>query len=122
MRFNELNESNYMMFAIKHYDNPQSVTMDDFMEDLNRFKYLKRLFNKYLNSGTLRVHLILNHLIILFNVFNEATIPLLLYKLEYKHWSLLKTFLLFLDRYPSDLGTLANIEIEIEAQKQLEKI
>jgi hypothetical protein len=122
MRFNELNESNYMMFAIKHYDNPQSVTMDDFLEDLNRFKYLKRLFNKYLNSGTLRVHLILNHLIILFNVFNEATIPLLLYKLEYKHWSLLKTFLLFLDRYPSDLGTLANIEIEIEAQKQLEKI
>jgi hypothetical protein len=122
MRFNELNENNYMMFAIKHYDNPQSVTMDDFMEDLNRFKYLKRLFNKYLNSGTLRVHLILNHLIILFNVFNEATIPLLLYKLEYKHWSLLKTFLLFLDRYPSDLGTLANIEIEIEAQKQLEKI
>lgn len=122
MRFNELNENNYMMFAIKNYDNPQSVTMDDFMEDLNRFKYLKRLFNKYLNSGTLRVHLILNHLIILFNVFNEATIPLLLYKLEYKHWSLLKTFLLFLDRYPSDLGTLANIEIEIEAQKQLEKI
>jgi hypothetical protein len=125
MRFEELNKDNYLLFAIKFYDNPQSLTKEDFDNDMKRFKYVKRLLNRYKNTKNiddLKVHLILNHLIVLFNVFNEATIPLLLYKLEYKHWSLLKTFLLFLDRYPSDLGTLANIEIEIEAQKQLEKI
>ena len=69
MRFDELNEKNYLMFAIKHYDNPQSVTVDDFMEDMKKFKYLKRLLKRYLKTGVLRVNLILNHLIILFNVF-----------------------------------------------------
>ena len=72
MRFDELNEKNYLMFAIKHYDNPQSVTVDDFMEDMKKFKYLKRLLKRYLKTGVLRVNLILNHLIILFNVFNTA--------------------------------------------------
>ena len=68
MKFNELNENNYIMFAIKHYDNPQAVTEDDFYEDMKRFKWIKRLLNKYKNSGVLNVHLLLNHFIILYNV------------------------------------------------------
>ena len=65
MRFDELNADNYIMFAIKHYENPQSVTKEDFEEDLKRFKYLKRLLRKYVKTGDLRTHLILNHIIIL---------------------------------------------------------
>jgi hypothetical protein len=64
MRFDELNSDNYIMFAIKHYENPQSVTKEDFEEDLKRFKYLKRLLKKYLKTGDLRTHLILNHIIV----------------------------------------------------------
>tara|TARA_A100001201_G_scaffold111728_1_gene95764 strand:+ start:376 stop:747 length:372 start_codon:yes stop_codon:yes gene_type:complete len=99
MRFDELNDKNYLLFAIKYYDNPQSVTEDDFYDDLKRFKYVKRLFKRYEASGTLKVNLILNHLIILFNVFGEATVPLLFYKLEQELWPCAKTFLVFLNRF-----------------------
>ena len=68
MRFDELNDSNYLLFAIKNYDNPQAVTEDDFYDDLKRIKYIKRLLKRYKNSGELRTHLILNHFIVLFNV------------------------------------------------------
>ena len=100
MRFDELNESNYMLFAIKFYDNPQSVTKDDFESDLKRIRYVKRLLKRYKNTGELKVHLILNHLIILFNVFNEAAVPLLFYNLEEELWPAIKSFLIFLNRLP----------------------
>ena len=114
MRFDELNEKNYLMFAIKHYDNPQSVTVDDFMEDMKKFKYLKRLLKRYLKTGVLRVNLILNHLIILFNVFGEGTIPLLMYKLGEEYYSIIKTFLLYLNRIDpqNNTGIFANINID----------
>ena len=114
MRFDELNEKNYLMFAIKHYDNPQSVTVDDFMEDMKKFKYLKRLLKRYLKTGVLRVNLILNHLIILFNVFGEGTIPLLMYKLGEEYYSIIKTFLLYLNRIDpqNNSGIFANINID----------
>ena len=114
MRFDELNEKNYLMFAIKHYDNPQSVTVDDFMEDMKKFKYLKRLLKRYLKTGVLRVNLILNHLIILFNVFGEGTIPLLMYKLGDEYYSIIKTFLLYLNRVDpqNTTGIFANINID----------
>jgi len=80
-----------MLFAIKFYDNPQAVTKEDFEDDLKRIKYIKRLLE-------LRVHLILNHLTVLFNVFDEAAVPLLFYNLEEDLWSYLKSFLIFLNR------------------------
>ena len=100
MRFDELNESNYMLFAIKFYDNPQAVTKDDFEDDLKRIKYIKRLLKRYRNNGELKVHLILNHLTVLFNVFNDAAIPLLFYNLEEDLWPAIKSFLVFLKRVP----------------------
>ena len=100
MKFDELNESNYIMFAIKHYDNPQAVTQDDFYEDMKRFKWIKRLLNKYKNSGDLNDHLLLNHFIILYNVFGDATTALLFYKIDKDLWSVLKTFILYLERVP----------------------
>ena len=98
MKFNELNESNYMLFAIKFYDNPQALTKEDFEDDLKRIKYIKRLFKRYKNTGELKVHLILNHLTVLFNVFNDAAVPLLFYYLEEELWPYLKSFLVFLNR------------------------
>jgi len=100
MRFDELNESNYIMFAIKHYENPQAVTQEDFYDDMKRFKWIKRLLNKYKNTGELNVHLLLNHFIILYNVFGEATTPLLFYKIDRELWSILKTFIVYLERLP----------------------
>ena len=114
MRFDELNESNYMLFAIKFYDNPQAVTKDDFEADLKRIRYIKRLLKRYKNTGELKIHLILNHLIILFNVFNEATVALLFYNLEEDLWPCIKSFLVFLDRIPEYPKTRIN---EIEPDK-----
>jgi len=108
MRFDELNESNYLLFAIKFYDNPQAVTKDDFESDLKRIRYVKRLLKKYKNTGELKVHLILNHLIILFNVFNDAAVPLLFYNLEEDLWPSIKSFLIFLNRIPEYPKTIVD--------------
>ena len=97
MLFDELDESNYTLFAMKHYDNPECKDVDEFYEDINRTKYLKRLLRRYRTSGILRERLILNHIIVLNNVFgNEASATLLLYKIEQEYWAILKTFLVFL--------------------------
>jgi len=100
MKFDDLNEDNYLLFAIKFYDNPQAVTRDDFEDDLKRIKYVKRLLKRYKNTGVLKTHLILNHIIVLFNVFNEAAVPLLFYNLEEDLWPAIKSFLLYLKRIP----------------------
>ena len=103
MRFEELNKDNYLLFAIKFYDNPQAATKEDFDNDLKRIKYIKRLLNRYKNTKVvedLKVHLILNHLIILFNVFNDAAVPLLFFNLGEEYWPILKSFLIFLNRLP----------------------
>jgi hypothetical protein len=100
MKFDELNEDNYILFAIKYYDNPQAVTKEDFFEDLNRFKYIKKLLRKYTKTKDLKINLLINHFIIVFNVFGEASIPLLFYKIEEELWSSMKTFLFFLNRIP----------------------
>ena len=100
MKFNELNENNYMLFAIKFYNNPHALTKEDFEDDLKRIKYVKRLLKRYKNTGVLKTHLILNHRTVLFNVFDEASIPLLFYNLEEDLWPSIKSFLMFLQRVP----------------------
>ena len=123
MRFDELNEHNYMLFAIKFYDNPQSVTREDFEDDLKRIKYIKRLLKRYKNTGELKVHLILNHLTVLFNVFNEAAVPLLFYNLEEALWPYIKSFLLFLNRLPEYPKTeINNIKEDSNCLSQLKSI
>ena len=123
MRFTELNESNYLLFAIKFYDNPQSVTREDFESDLKIIRYVKRLLKRYQNNGELKVHLILNHLIILFNVFNEATVPLLFYNLDEELWPAIKSFLIFLNRVPEYPKTNVNdIEADEYCLQQLKEL
>ena len=123
MRFDELNENNYILFAIKYYENPQSVTMEDFESDLKRIRYVKRLLKRYKNTGELKTHLIVNHLIILFNVFNDAAVPLLFYNLEKELWPSIKSFLVFLNRLPEYPKTQIHEIIEdSECLSQLQKI
>tara|TARA_B100000214_G_scaffold208310_1_gene151087 strand:+ start:112 stop:504 length:393 start_codon:yes stop_codon:yes gene_type:complete len=100
MIFNELNAQNFPLFAIKNYENPQAVTKEDFEKDLNHFKYIKRLLKRYKNTGELKTHLLLNHFIILYNIFGEATTPMLFFKIEEELWSVMKTFVIFLDKLP----------------------
>ena len=120
MKFDELNEGNYILFAIKHYENPACVTREDFDEDIKRFKYLKRLLKRYVKGGPLRTHLIINHLIILYNVFGEAATPLLFFKLEREYWCLLKSMLIYLNKYP--IGMLPELEEDLDIKEELEKI
>jgi len=123
MKFSELNDKNYLLFAIKYYDSPQAVTEDDFYDDLKRFKYVKRLFKRYVSTGTLKVNLILNHLIILFNIFGEATVPLLFYKLEMELWPCAKTFLVFLNRFPEyPKSSLTDVPLDDECLKILNQV
>ena len=100
MLFNELNEDNFLLFAIRNYENPQAVTKEDFDRDLNHFKYIKRLLKRYKNSGQLKTHLLLNHFIILYNIFGEGTTAMLFYKIEEEMWEIMKTFVVFLDKLP----------------------
>ena len=96
-----LDENTFIMYAMKHYDNPQCIGMDEFQEDLNRIKYIKRLFRKYKNNDILRERLILNHIIIFYNVFGlESGTRILFYKIESEIHDLLKTFLVYLNYLP----------------------
>ena len=105
------------MFAIKHYDNPQFEGEKEFQDDLKRFKYIKRLLRKYYDTGVLKERLLLNHLIVLNNVFGpDACATLLLYKIQKEYWPALKSFLLF-------LNILTEEEIkEIEEDEKILKV
>ena len=87
-----------MMFAIKHYDNPQCEGEKEFYDDMKRFKYIKRLLRKYKDTGVIKERLLLNHIIVLKNLFGaEACVTLLLFKIQKEYWETLKSFLLFLN-------------------------
>jgi len=123
MKFDELNENNYLLFAIKFYENPQALTREDFDDDLKRIKYIKRLLKRYKNTGELKVHLILNHLTVLFNVFDDAAVALLFYNLEEDLWPYLKSFLVFLNRVAEYPRTAINeIEQDKDCLKQLQEL
>ena len=123
MIFNELNEDNFLLFAIKNYENPQAVTKEDFDKDLNHFKYIKRLLKRYKNTGVLKSHLLLNHFIILYNIFGEATTPMLFFKIDEDLWPSMKTFVIFLNRFPEYPKTsMHDVKVDIEFLKELNRI
>lgn len=123
MQFTELNEDNFLLFAIKYYENPHAVTREDFEKDLNQFKYIKRLLKKYKNTGELKTHLLLNHFIILYNVFGEATTPMLFYKIEKELWSVMKSFVIFLGKLPEyPRCYIHDVQVDLNCLSQLYKI
>ena len=106
MRFPELTEDNLFLYAAKHYYNPQFSDVEEFYEDLKRFKYIKRLVNRYTENGELAERLILNHIIVVFNSFGiEAALNILELKLSDKQWPVIKPFLIFLKYIENDQYT-----------------
>lgn len=117
----ELTEKNVYLFAAHHYYNPTGASTDEFEEDLKRFKYIKRLVNKYLESGYLPERLIMNHLIVICNVFGiEPGIKILGLKMEGRHWPVLKPFLLYLKYLKEDEFT--NIAMDHNVVNRLREI
>ena len=123
MLFDHLNEDNFLLFAIKNYENPQAVTKEDFDKDLNHFKYIKRLLKRYKNTGVLKTHLLLNHFIVLYNIFGEAATPMLFFKIEEDLWSSMKSFIMFLNKLPEYPKTyMHDIQVDINCLSQLYEI
>jgi len=123
MIITELNKDNYLIFAIQNYNNPQAVTKDDFLDDMKRFKYIKRLLKRYKNTGTLKFNLLINHFIILYNIFSDAATPLLFYKIEEDLWSIMKTFIVYLNKLPEyPKCFIHEIPVDSECKNLLEEI
>jgi len=101
--FDTLTENSFLLYAAKHYYKPNVIDADEFYDDLKRFKYLKRLFYRYEHSGNLSERLILNHLIVIFNVFDiKPTLKMLEYQIPEQYWPALKPFLIFLRHIRND--------------------
>ena len=101
--YEKITNANVMMFAVRHYDNPQCEGEKEFHDDMKRFKYIKRLLRKHKDTGILKERLLLNHIIILNNLFGaEACVTLLLFKIHREYWETLKSFLLFLNMIRED--------------------
>jgi hypothetical protein len=96
----ELTSDNFMLYALKQYDNSCCTGMKEFLDDLNRFKYIKRLLRRYEKTGKISERLVLNHLILLHNVFHGALLPMLFFQFDEKYWPQIKTFLVFLSYLP----------------------
>ena len=115
MNFDILNDDNYMMFAMKMYDNPQCKNISEFHEDMNRIKYLKRLLRKYKTNGQLRERLILNHIIIFYNIFEPSAATRLLFsRIEKDLHPYLKTFIVFLNTLPESIPEVDLVSIPLD--------
>jgi hypothetical protein len=111
----ELTEENFIIYALKNYDNPGCKGMEEFLDDLKKFKYIKRLLKKPNTGNNLRERLILNHIITLSNLFGvEPTTKMLFFKMEKKYWQQLKTFLVFLNYMPLKVIISKTLEIADE--------
>ena len=119
--YEKITPQNVVMYAIKNYDNPQCEGEKEFEDDLKRFKYIKRLLRRYYDTGVLKERLLLNHLIVLNNVFSvEAATTLLLYKIQPTYWPALKSFLIFLNSISDN--ELTEIEHDKDVLETLGKI
>ena len=119
--FKEITKDNWLLFAQQSYDNPTLEKEEEFYDDIKRFKYLKRLFRKYWITGDIKIRLVLNHLIVLQNVFGaEAAITLLLYKIDKPYWPILKSCLNYLGYlYPHELN---DIPIHADVDRMLKEL
>ena len=119
--FEKITSDNVLLFALKHYDNPQCEGEKEFYDDMKRFKYIKRLLKKYSQDGIIKERLLLNHIIVLNNVFGpDAASTLLLFKIEPEFWPQLKSFLLFLGMLPEQ--ELSGVDEDEKISKVLKEL
>lgn len=117
-----LTEDNFLTYAMNHYDNTQCYSLEEFNDDLKRFLYLKKLFSRYKNECDLKENLILNHLIVIYNIFGEEATNMLFFKIDKEYWDVLTTFLVFLERMPEELPQYGVKLSEIKLDEYIIKI
>jgi hypothetical protein len=119
-------DAEFLQYAMHNYDNPQCSTVSEFEEDLKKFLYIKKLFTRYKKNDELKERLILNHLIVLFNLFGEAALKMLFYKIEKEDWNLLATFLIYINKLPENVpGTMlvsSDFKLDEKIISELRKI
>lgn len=119
--FDDLNNKNFELYAAKYYDNPCCLSVEDFHEDLARFKYIVRLLRRYRETGISQERLILNHIISIYNVFDiEAATRMMFYRIDAELWSTLKTFLIYLNYLPT--SQYKNITVDINIANKLKNL
>jgi hypothetical protein len=111
MIFENLTDDNFLIYCAKHYDNPQCHSTEEFMEDLKRIKYIKKLITRYVENGDLKERLILNHLTILYNVFGAEHLCRILYLKMKPQYSYIKPFLIMLNIIPERLFNIKDEKI-----------
>ena len=121
-----LTEDNFMMYAIKNYDNPSCSGQEEFLNDIARISSIKRLLMKYRRDGELRERLILNHFVVLYNLFGDAATKLIAFKMSPEMYPTIKTFIMFLNRLPENcvrgLEALYDSTIDVHAANCLSRI
>jgi hypothetical protein len=115
----KLNENNFLLFAMNHYDNPQCHSLEEFDEDLKKFLYLKKLITRYKKDNDLKERLILNHIIVLYNVFGVNATRMLFYKVDKDYWDVLVTFLIFLGHMPETLPEYGIVLSDIKLDEKI---
>lgn len=119
--FNELNDDNFILFGARNYYNPVCIDAEEFYNDIKRFNYIKRLINRYNQSGILSERLILNHLILIFNVFGvQPGLKMLEFKIDKRDWNIIKPFLIFLKMIENH--QYADVGMDEEVVNALRKI
>jgi hypothetical protein len=118
----KLNEKNFLLYAMHHYQNVSCVTLDEFQEDLKTFTYIK----KQLGKQETNQRLLLNHIIILFNIFGDTALNMLFYRVEQKHWGILATYLVFINRMPEEIPEhnikLSELSLDSKVVEELRKL
>ena len=122
----KLNDDSFLLYAMHHYDNPQCHSIQEFEEDLKRFLYLKKLFSRYKNNSELKERLIINNIIVLYNLFGDALTKMLFTKIDEEHWPILVTFLVYLNRMPDEVEDygikLSDITLDKDVVTTLRKV
>ena len=119
MVFEKLNENNFLLFAMNHYDNPQCHSLEEFDEDLKKFLYLKKLITRYKKDNDLKERLILNHIIVLYNVFGSNATRMLFYKVDKDYWDVLVTFLIYLGHMPETIPEYGIVLSDIKLDEKI---
>lgn len=110
--FDNLTESNYLLFAIKIYDNPGCSSEKEFIDDFRKIKSVEKHFKKYKKSGKIKERLVLNHIITIFNIFGPNIVRILFLKIDKKYWDILKSFLIYLNYLPDVITGINSLNID----------
>ena len=122
MNFANINDENIDLYCIKNYNNPQCISIEDYNNDMRRFKYIKRLLNQYANGNEIKIRLLVNQIIMIYNIFDRLSATrTLFYRLPQEHWSVLKTILIFLNRMPKIVYGINNTNL-ISSDIQIDNV